>query len=194
MKHFLKSYIKSILVLTILLLYLFLKEEYNFVLIGFLVIWFGINVYVDRITFTRKPKPNEYFAGGLYFIKSLTQIALAALGLFGFDLVAFIMSQNVHQGVIITINIIFCLILLYFIFMIATSKTPSFLFSDNGFKYKYKQVAYSDIDKIIPAKGGSEPELVFKNGSTLVLELSWFLKNDRTLILKTITDNIAING
>ena len=194
MKHFLKSYIKSIVVLVILAIYLFLKTDYNYILIGFLFIWFAINAYVDRITFLRIPKPNEYFAGGLYFIKSLTQVALAALGLFGFDFTVFILSQNVHQAVIISFNIAFCLILLYFIFMIATSKTPSFLFSDDGFKYKYKQVTYSDIDKIIPAKGGSEPELVFKNGSTLVLELSWFLKNDRTLILKTITDNIAING
>ena len=194
MKHFLKSYIKSIVVLATLSIYLYLKTDYNYILIGFLFIWFAINAYVDRITFIRKPKPNEYFAGGLYFIKSLTQVALAAFGLFGFDFAVFILSQNVHQAVLISFNIVFCLVLLYFIFMIATSKTPSFLFSEEGFKYKYKKVAYSDIESLIPAKGGSEPELVLKNGSTLVLELSWFLKNDRTLILKTITDNISING
>ena len=65
-----------------------------------------------------------------------------------------------------------------------TSKKPGFIFNDNGFKYKRKDIKYSEIKSFIPAQGGSEPEIVFKDNSTYVLELSWFLKKDRQEIEK----------
>jgi len=91
------------------------------------------------------------------------------------------------------VNIIFILFGLLFLFMQLTAKKPTFIFNEEGFKYKRKTIKYSDIKRIIPPQGGSEPEVVFHNNNTYVLELSWFLPKDRKEILATIEAHIK-NG
>ena len=65
-------------------------------------------------------------------------------------------------------------------------------FYETGFKYKRKTIEFSEIAKFKKASGGSEPELVFKDGKEYPIELSWFLKNDRKEI-EAILDK-RING
>ncbi len=88
------------------------------------------------------------------------------------------------------VNIIFILFGLVFLFMQLTAKKPTFIFDKDGFKYKRKVIKYSEIKRLIPAQGGSEPEVVFHDNQTYVLELSWFLPKDRKEIQAIIAANI----
>ena len=88
------------------------------------------------------------------------------------------------------INGIFIIFTLIFLFMQLTGKKPGFEFDDSGFKYKRKHIAYNSIKRFIPAQGGSEPEIVFQDDSTYVIELSWFVKKDRQEIEEIIASNI----
>jgi len=88
------------------------------------------------------------------------------------------------------VNIIFILFGLLFLFMQLTAKKPTFIFNEDGFKYKRKTIKYKSIKRMIPAQGGSEAEIVFHDNTTYVLELSWFLATDRKEIEATIVANI----
>lgn len=88
------------------------------------------------------------------------------------------------------VNGIFIVFLLIFLFMQLTGKKPDFEFHDDGFKYKRKQFKYTDIKSFNPAQGGSEPEIIFQDNTTYVIELSWFSKKDRQEIEHIIESNI----
>ena len=132
----------------------------------------------------------SYTATYLYIIKvvMLSAAVIAAFLVFNFF---FMVANGVLPNWFPWIaNIVFVIFGIVFLFMQLTAKKPSFTFTEDSFKYKRKNIKYIDIARIIPAQGGSEPELVFKDNSTFVLELSWFLKKDRLAITLTIESNI----
>lgn len=107
-----------------------------------------------------------------------------------FNFLMMLLQALIPTWLFYIINGIFIVFLLIFLFMQLTSKKPGFEFHDNGFKYKRKQFKYSDIKQFNPAQGGSEPEIVFHDNTTYVLELSWFVKKDREDIEHIIATNI----
>ena len=132
---------------------------------------------------------NTYTATHLYILKSVMLILgmVAAFIMFNFGMM---MIPIIPKWIIYLVNIILGLFTLVFLFMLLTSKKPGFIFQEDGFKYKRKNVSFSDIKKLIKAQGGSEPEVLFNDGTSLVLELSWFLKKDREEIIATLEQKI----
>ena len=131
-----------------------------------------------------------YTATYLYIIKMvmLSATVIAAFLIANFAMM--FLNKIVPDWFPWVVNIIFILIGLLFLFMQLTAKKPTFMFDEEGFKYKRKTIKYNDIKRLIPAQGGSEPEVVFKDNQTYVLELSWFLAKDRKEILAIIAQNI----
>lgn len=132
----------------------------------------------------------NYTATYLYIIKvvMLSAAVIAAFLVFNFF---FMVANGILPNWFPWIaNMIFIVFGVVFLFLQLTAKKPSFTFTDDSFKYKRKNIKYSTIERLIPAQGGSEPEVVFKDKSTYVLELSWFLKKDRIAIRQTIESNI----
>jgi len=107
-----------------------------------------------------------------------------------FNFIMMLLNVIIPTWLFYTLNVIFAIFTLLFLFMQLTAKKPGFTFHDDGFKYKRKNIKYSEIKHFIPAQGGSEPEIVFHDNNTYVLELSWFLKKDRQEIEQIIATNI----
>lgn len=132
----------------------------------------------------------EFNATYLYIIKAVMLFAAVITGFLVLNFIMMLLNALIPIWLFYILNVVFILFTLLFLFMQLTSKKPGFVFHDDGFKYKRKTIQYSDIKTFIPAQGGSEPEVVFKNNSSQVLELSWFLKKDRKEIQKIIATNI----
>jgi hypothetical protein len=132
----------------------------------------------------------EFNATYLYIIKVVMLFAAVITGFLVLNFIMMLINVLIPVWLFYILNIVFALFTLLFLFMQLTSKKPGFVFHENGFKYKRKNIQYSEIKSFIPAQGGSEPELVFKDNSNHVLELSWFLKKDRIEIQKIIASNI----
>jgi hypothetical protein len=126
----------------------------------------------------------------LYIIKAVMLFAAVITGFLILNFIIMLLNFIIPIWLIYVLNVVFALFILLFLFMQLTSKKPGFIFNENGFKYKRKEIKYSEIKSFIPAQGGSEPEIVFNDNSTYVLELSWFLKKDRQEIENTIELNI----
>lgn len=132
----------------------------------------------------------EFKATYLYIIKAVMLFAAMITAFLAFNFGMMLLNVILPGWLIYVVNIVFALFTLVFLFMLITSKKPGFVFNDNGFKYKRKKVEYASIKKFIKAKGGSEPEIIFHDDNSLVLELSWFLKKDREEIENIIASNI----
>lgn len=132
----------------------------------------------------------EFKATYLYIIKAVMLFAAMITAFLAFNFGMMLLNVILPVWLIYIVNIIFALFTLVFSFMLITSKKPGFIFNDHGFKYKRKTVEYDSIKELIKAKGGSEPEIIFHNDESLVLELSWFLKKDREEIEHIIASNI----
>lgn len=126
----------------------------------------------------------------LYIIKAVMLFAAVITGFLVLNFIMMLINALIPIWLFYILNIVFALFTLVFLFMQLTSKKPEFVFNDNGFKYKRKNILYSEIKSFIPAQGGSEPEIVFKDNSTHVLELSWFLRKDSKEIQEIIASNI----
>ncbi|NQY28571.1 MAG: hypothetical protein HRT69_03765 [Flavobacteriaceae bacterium] len=132
----------------------------------------------------------EFKATYLYIIKAIMVFAAVITSFLVFNFIMMILNALIPTWLFYTLNVIFALFTLLFLFLQLTSKKPGFIFHDDGFKYKRKNIQYIEIKRFIPAKGGSEPEIVFHDNNTYVLELSWFLKKDRQEIEQIIATNI----
>ncbi len=132
----------------------------------------------------------EYKATYSYILKSIMLFAAVITGFLILNFIIMLLNFIIPIWLMYVLNVVFALFILLFLFMQLTSKKPGFIFNENGFKYKRKEIKYSEIKSFIPAQGGSEPEIVFNDNSTYVLELSWFLKKDRQEIENTIELNI----
>ena len=132
----------------------------------------------------------EYKTTYLYIIKAIMMFAAVITSFLVFNLIIMILNALIPTWLFYTLNVIFILFTLLFLFMQLTAKKPGFTFDDNGFKYKRKNILYTEIKSFIPAQGGSEPEIVFHDNNSYVLELSWFLKKDRQEIEQIIATNI----
>jgi len=132
----------------------------------------------------------EFKATYLYIIKAVMLFAAVITAFLVFNFIMMLLNAIIPIWLFYTLNIIFSLFTLLFLFMQLTSKKPMFKFDETGFKYKRKQIKYTDIKHFIPAQGGSEPEIVFHDNNTYVIELSWFLKKDRQEIEQIIATNI----
>ncbi len=132
----------------------------------------------------------EYKATYSYILKSIMLFAAVITGFLILNFIIMLLNFIIPIWLMYVLNVVFALFILLFLFMQLTSKKPGFIFNENGFKYKRKEIKYSEIKRFIPAQGGSEPEIVFNDNSTYVLELSWFLKKDRQEIENTIELNI----
>jgi hypothetical protein len=132
----------------------------------------------------------EFNATYLYIIKAVMLFAAVITGFLVFNFIMMLLNALIPVWLFYTLNIIFVLFTLVFLFLQLTSKKPGFIFNETGFKYKRKNIKYADIKSFIPAQGGSEPEVVFNDNKSHVLELSWFLKKDRIEIQEIIATNI----
>jgi len=132
----------------------------------------------------------EFKATYLYIIKTVMLFAAVITSFLVFNFIMMLLNALIPIWLFYTLNVIFVLVTLLFLFMQLTSKKPGFVFYDEGFKYKRKHIKYSEIKRLIPGQGGSEPEIVFHDDNTYVIELSWFLKQDRQEIEQIIATNI----
>ena len=132
----------------------------------------------------------EFKATYLYIIKAIMVFAAVITSFLVFNFIMMILNALIPTWLFYTLNVVFILFTLLFLFLQLTSKKPGFIFHDDGFKYKRKNIQYTEIKRFIPAQGGSEPEVVFHDNNTYVLELSWFLKKDRQEIEQIIATNI----
>lgn len=133
-----------------------------------------------------------YKATYLYIIKTSAIFAAMITAFLAFNFGMLMLNVVVPMWAFIIVNIILSVFTLLFLFMQLTAKAPMFIFYETGFKYKRKTIEFSEIAEFKKASGGSEPELVFKDGKEYPIELSWFLKNDRKEI-EAILDK-RING
>lgn len=133
----------------------------------------------------------EFKATYLYIIKAVMLFAAVITAFLAFNFLMMLLQAFIPTWLFYIINGIFVVFLLLFLFMQLTGKKPGFEFHDTGFKYKRKQFNYNDIKSFNPAQGGSEPEIVFHDNTTYVLELSWFVKKDRVEIEHIIASNIT---
>ena len=132
----------------------------------------------------------EFKATYLYIIKAVMLFAAVITAFLAFNFLMMLLQAFIPVWLFYIINGIFVIFLLFFLFMQLTSKKPGFEFDDDGFKYKRKYFKYTDIKRFSPAQGGSEPEIVFLDNTTHVIELSWFVKKDRQEIEQIIASNI----
>jgi len=132
----------------------------------------------------------EFKATSLYIIKAVMLFAAVITAFLVFNFIMMLLNAFIPMWLFYVLNIVFALFTLLFLFMQLTSKKPGFVFHDDGFKYKRKNINYIDIKSFIPSQGGSEPEVVFNDNNTHVLELSWFSKKDRHEIEQIIALNI----
>lgn len=132
----------------------------------------------------------QYNATYLYLIKATMLFAAVIAAFLAFNFLLMMLQAIIPTWLFYIINGIFVIFLLLFLFMQLTGKKPGFSFNETGFTYKRKHINYTDIKSFIPAQGGSEPEIVFHDGSTYVIELSWFVKKDRQEIEHIIASNI----
>ncbi len=130
-----------------------------------------------------------YTATHLYTLKSVMLVfaMIAAFLVFNFGMM---MVPIIPVWVVYVVNIVLALFAILFMFLLLTSKKPGFTFYEDGFKYKRKKVSFTAIKSLMKAQGGSEPEIFFTDGTSLVLELSWFLKKDRDEIITILQENI----
>lgn len=134
--------------------------------------------------------PKKFTATYLYILKSVLLFALVITAVIMFNFLMMLLNALIPIWLFYILNGIFVLFTLVFLFMQLTNKKPVFIFDDLGFTYKRKHFKYQNIKHFIPTKGGSEPEIVFHDNSTQVIELSWFLKKDSEAIEQIITSNI----
>ena len=132
----------------------------------------------------------EFKATYLYIIKAIMLFAAVITSFLVFNFLMMLLQAFIPIWLFYIINGVFVLFLLIFLFMQLTSKKPGFEFNDDGFKYKRKNFKYDEIKRFSPAQGGSEPEIVFLDDTTYVIELSWFVKKDRQEIEHIIASNI----
>jgi hypothetical protein len=132
----------------------------------------------------------EFKATYLYIIKAIMLFAAVITSFLVFNFLMMLLQAFIPIWLFYIINGVFVLFLLIFLFMQLTSKKPSFEFNDDGFKYKRKYFKYDEIKHFSPTQGGSEPEIVFLDDTTYVIELSWFVKKDRQEIEHIIASNI----
>ena len=132
----------------------------------------------------------EFKATYLYIIKAVMLFAAVITSFLVFNFIMMLLNAIIPIWMFYTLNVIFALFTLLFLFMQLTAKKPGFIFHEDGFKYKRKNIQYSEIKRFIPAQGGSEPEVVFHDNNTHVLELSWLLNKDRQEIEQIIATNI----
>jgi len=132
----------------------------------------------------------EFKATSLYIIKAVMLFAAVITSFLVFNFIMMLLNAFIPIWLFYTLNVVFVLFTLIFLFMQLTSKKPGFVFHEDGFKYKRKNIQYSEIKNLIPTQGGSEPEVVFHDNNTHVLELSWFSKKDRQEIEQIIATNI----
>ena len=132
----------------------------------------------------------EFKATSLYVIKAVMLFAAVITAFLVFNFIMMLLNALIPIWLFYTLNVVFALFTLLFLFMQLTSKKPGFVFHDEGFKYKRKNINYTEIKRFIPTQGGSEPEVVFHDNNTHVLELSWFSKKDRHEIEQIIATNI----
>lgn len=132
----------------------------------------------------------EFKATYLYIIKAIMLFAAVITSFLVFNFLMMLLQAFIPIWLFYIINGVFVLFLLIFLFMQLTSKKPGFEFNDDGFKYKRKHFKYNEIKRFSPAQGGSEPEIVFLDDTTYVIELSWFVKKDRQEIEHIIASNI----
>lgn len=131
-----------------------------------------------------------YKATYLYIIKTIMMFAAMVTAFLAFNFGMMMLNVVIPFWAFIAVNIILSLFTLVFLFMQLTAKSPMFIFHDTGFKYKRKTIEFTEIDRFKKASGGSEPELVFKDGKEYPLELSWFLKKDRREIEAILEERI----
>lgn len=120
-----------------------------------------------------------YKATYLYAIKASAMFAAMVTAFLAFNFGMMMLNAMIPFWIFLVVNIILSLFTIIFLFMQLTAKSPMFIFNETGFTYKRKTVEFTEIAKFKAASGGSEPELVFKDGKEYPLELSWFLKKDR---------------
>lgn len=131
-----------------------------------------------------------YKATYLYVIKTVMMFAAMVTAFLAFNFGMMMLNAMIPFWVFIVVNVILSLFTIIFLFMQLTAKAPMFIFSDDGFTYKRKTIAFTEIATFKAASGGSEPELVFKDGKEYPLELSWFLKKDRKEIEAILEERI----
>jgi hypothetical protein len=132
----------------------------------------------------------EFKATYLYLIKVIMLFAAVITAFLVFNFLMMLAQAFIPTWLFYIINGIFIIFTLLFLFMQLTGKKPGFQFDDNGFKYKRKYIKYKNIKAFNPAQGGCEPEIVFHDNTTYVIELSWFVKKDRQEIEHIIASNI----
>ncbi|MGB1268112.1 MAG: hypothetical protein ACPG45_00075 [Flavobacteriaceae bacterium] len=133
----------------------------------------------------------EFKATYLYIIKAIMLFAAVITSFLVFNFLMMLLQAFIPSWLFYIVNGVFALFLLIFLFMQLTGKKPGFEFNDDGFKYKRKHFKYTDIKRFMPSQGGSEPEIVFHDNTTYVIELSWFVKKDRQEIEQIIASNIT---
>ena len=121
----------------------------------------------------------------LYYLKTIGLVVatLAAFVFFYFFYSLFTLS--LPKAAIIIINIffgLFLIIALLFIVLNILKGKPTLVLTDAYIKIKYKKILFENIKAYRRAKGGSEPEIVTKDNTNHILELSWFTKKDRVEI------------
>jgi len=132
----------------------------------------------------------EFKATSLYIIKAVMLFAAVITSFLVFNFIMMLLNAFIPVWLFYILNVVFVLFTLLFLFMQLTAKKPGFVFHEDGFKYKRKNIQYTEIKSFTPTQGGSEPEVVFHDNNTHVLELSWFSKKDRQEIEHIIATNI----
>ncbi|MHA7055635.1 hypothetical protein ACWGOQ_0000330 [Aquimarina sp. M1] len=133
----------------------------------------------------------QYRPTSLYVIKIFGLVVGAAFCIFiislFIDIITFFVESSFFE------KVTFIILMTLFIiaaFLIIRSNNPMISF-DNDYIYIGRQkVRYNQVKKFFPAKGGSEPYIITKDGHKIDLETSWFRKKDRIEIERTILEKV----
>ncbi len=129
----------------------------------------------------------------LYIIKLFGLIVLAAMSIFifsiFFDIVGYFVKSSLFEKIIAIVLNIVLVIAAYFIIKANNLKVK---IGEDTMIIGHQTVPYDQIEYFFPAKGGSEPYIITKEGIKIDLEISWFSKKDRIEIKNSILEKIKL--
>ncbi|MFP2996956.1 hypothetical protein ABN763_13650 [Spongiivirga sp. MCCC 1A20706] len=117
-----------------------------------------------------------------YRIKIAGVILLTAVGFFFINLGIASLNFIFQPQIIILLNIIATVSGVITVFYLFNKKIPTIQLSEKSISINNVHRNFGEIKSFSPSKGGSEPFLILNNGKRIDLELSWFSKEDKTII------------
>ncbi len=128
-----------------------------------------------------------------YIIKIFGLVVGAAFSIFicslFLDIVSFFVESSFFEQLILVLLILAFVVAA---FLIIRSNNPTISFATKHMIIGKLEVPYDQIENFYPAKGGSEPYVITKDGDKIDLEISWFRKKDREEIERIILEKTQL--